>query len=80
MNNNEVVYLKYPLAKSLVDCLQFIGCPFLHKYIKNEDSIVSNGEDGPDGYTCITTNYTTILENNWMDDLKYKCVKTEYHK
>lgn len=28
---------------------------------------------------CITTNYRTIIENNWLDDLKYLCEPTEYH-
>ena len=29
---------------------------------------------------CITTNYRTIIENNWLDDLKYLCEPTEYHE
>ena len=29
---------------------------------------------------CITTNYRTIIENNWLDDLKYICEPTEYHE
>lgn len=28
---------------------------------------------------CITTNYRHIIENNWLDDLKYLCEPTEYH-
>lgn len=28
----------------------------------------------------ITTNYRTIIENNWLDDLKYLCEPTEYHE
>lgn len=80
MNNNEVVYLKYPIDDCLIEMCQFIGSPFLHKYTKNDGSIVSDGEYGPDGYTCVTTNYSTIVENNWLDDLKYECEKTEYHK
>ena len=27
----------------------------------------------------ITTNYRTLIENNWLDDLKYLCEPTEYH-
>ena len=27
----------------------------------------------------ITTNYRVLVENNWLDDLKYLCKPTEYH-
>ena len=27
----------------------------------------------------ITTNYRVLVENNWLDDLKYLCEPTEYH-
>lgn len=29
---------------------------------------------------AITTNYRTLIENNWLDDLKYICEPTEYHE
>ncbi|MGM9533556.1 FAD-dependent thymidylate synthase [Intestinibacter sp.] len=28
----------------------------------------------------VTTNYRVLLQNNWLDDLKYLCEPTEYHK
>lgn len=28
----------------------------------------------------ITTNYRVLVENNWLNDLKYLCEPTEYHK
>lgn len=28
----------------------------------------------------ITTNYRVLVENNWLEDLKYLCEPTEYHK
>lgn len=27
----------------------------------------------------ISTNYRTLVENNWLDDLQYLCEPTEYH-
>lgn len=30
--------------------------------------------------TYISTNYRHIIENNWLDDLKYLCEPTEYHE
>ena len=29
---------------------------------------------------AITTNYRVLVENDWLDDLKYLCEPTEYHK
>ena len=28
---------------------------------------------------CISSNYRVLIENNWLDDLKYLCEPTEYH-
>ena len=33
-----------------------------------------------EGYTYITTNYRVLVENGWLDDLKYLCEPTEYHE
>ena len=32
-----------------------------------------------DDMAFITTNYRVLVENNWLDDLKYLCEPTEYH-
>jgi thymidylate synthase (FAD) len=37
-------------------------------------------EDGIIWKWYITTNFRAIIENNWLDDLKYLCQPTEYHK
>ena len=31
------------------------------------------------GYWYITTNYRVLVENGWLDDLKYLCEPTQYH-
>lgn len=31
-------------------------------------------------YAYVTLNYRHIIENNWLDDLKYLCEPTEYHE
>lgn len=33
-----------------------------------------------DKYAYVTLNYRHIVENNWLDDLKYLCEPTEYHE
>lgn len=39
---------------------------------------IEGTNDTLDGY-YITTNYRVLVENNWLDDLKYLCEPTEYH-
>lgn len=47
------------------------------RYEENKYSILNN----PYGYSCyITTNYRVLIENNWLDDLKYQCEPTEFHE
>lgn len=46
------------------------------KYESNKYSKVSY--EG--GIVYITTNYRVLVENNWLDDLKYICKPTEYHE
>jgi thymidylate synthase (FAD) len=48
---------------------------YTNKYSKfnYEDSIQESG-------FYITTNYRVLVENNWLDDLKYLCEPTEYHE
>ena len=47
----------------------------IDKYSSNEYSkcIVFPNE------VCISSNYRVLVENNWLDDLKYLCGPTEYH-
>ena len=33
-----------------------------------------------DDYIYVTTNYRHIVENGWLDDLKYLCEPTEFHE
>lgn len=34
----------------------------------------------PDGSVAVTSNFRVLVENNWLDDLKYLCEPTEYHE
>ena len=47
----------------------------IDKYSSNEYSkcIIFPNE------ACISSNYRVLVENNWLDDLKYLCEPTEYH-
>lgn len=50
------------------------------KYSENKYSIVHT--DGKMDFQGIyvTTNLRVLVENNWLDDLKYLCEPTEYHE
>lgn len=74
MLEHGTVYLKISIPKkawfkSVVD-----------KYYGNPHSKVNNTFDDYDYHYFITTNYRVLVENGWLDDLKYMCVPTEYHE
>lgn len=54
-----------------------------HYYFKYKDNpyskLVDKSVDGIDIH-YITTNYRTLTENGWLDDLKYICEPTEFHE
>ena len=60
----------------------------IDKYKSNKYSVVKEGTEvynchGDILYgscKCITTNYRVLVENGWLDDLKYICEPTEYHE
>ena len=50
------------------------------KYLNNPyTKAVPNNKYAPEEY-FITTNYRHIVENGWLDDLKYLCKPTEFHE
>ena len=55
----------------------------LSEYLYNPYSIgieVCNADDSRKGYCYVTTNLRVLVENDWLYDLKYLCVPTEFHK
>ena len=53
----------------------------VNKYTKNSYSKVVERYAGLGGYVVyITTNLRVLVENGWLDDLKYICEPTEYHE
>lgn len=47
-----------------------------YEYSTNKYSAVNVDEDA----VYVTTNFRVLVENNWLDDLKYLCEPTEYHE
>lgn len=60
----------------------FAGGLHLNNYKKSPYSrvnIIHNFMTGTD-HIYITTNYRVLVENDWLDDLKYICEPTEFHE
>lgn len=68
------IYLQF---KSIVHCFGK-GYQGGLKYLSNPYSKVVLFEKETTQY--VTTNYRVLIENNWLDDLKYICEPTEYHE
>lgn len=66
MLEHGTVYLKIPFS------------PSTNKYSNNPYS--KNIIVGLEPVCYITTNYRVLVENGWLDDLKYLCEPTEYHE
>lgn len=74
------VYLRYDF-KAKEDSNR-IAYRLWSKYNENKysESVQAQPIPGvPNGFVAITTNYRVLVENNWLDDLKYLCEPTEYH-
>lgn len=51
------------------------------KYYQNPYSKVNHHSTGyNEGFIDVTTNYRVLVENGWLDDLKYLCEPTEHHE
>lgn len=73
MLEHGTVYLTIPY-----DPLSSVSGPE-RKYRINKYSKVTSDETFTHGVAYITTNLRVLVENNWMDDLKYLSTSTEYH-
>lgn len=73
MLEHGTVYLTIPY-----DPLSSVSGPE-RKYRINKYSKVTSDETFTHGVAYITTNLRVLVENNWMDDLKYLSTPTEYH-
>lgn len=74
MLEHGTVYLDIPYEHSAIH----IGLGEISKYYNNPYSKVTLEPEPEIGH--ITTNYRVLVENGWLDDLKYLCEPTEYHE
>lgn len=75
------VYLKYEseLVRGIQDCDAKFNKYKNNKFsVYNTSRIERNNNVLVGGY--VTTNLRVLVENDWIDDLKYLCEPTEYHE
>ena len=74
MNPEEIIYLQIPFLEEFNDITD--------KYV-NEVNCLYTCDDMLNAkyltHYLITIKYKTLLDNNWTDDLKYQCEKTDKH-
>lgn len=82
MLEHGTVYLAIPYDYVDVSCrLEIpIVSDVVEKYKRNPYTKWHMRDDGFSRLAFITTNYRTLVENNWLDDLKYLCEPTEFHE
>ena len=81
MLEHGTVYLRYDFEAK--EDSNKIAYRLWSKYNENKysESVQAQPISGvPNGFVAITTNYRVLVENNWLDDLKYLCEPTEYHE
>ena len=61
--------LEIPIVSDVVE--KYKGSPYAKWHLR---------DDGFSQLAFITTNYRVLVENGWLDDLKYLCEPTEYHE
>lgn len=86
MVEHGTVYLKYSIT--LEGSMNMANKYHFNKYstvtIGNEPLCGGEPQEYKDKfnghtYAYITTNYRVLLQNDWLDDLKYQCEPTEHH-
>lgn len=75
------VYLKISHTSPVADINYMNSMNSIMRYKRNKYSKVTDKtEDHFHHDVYITTNYRVLIENEWLDDLKYLCEPTEYHE
>ena len=71
----ELYYVEYETIEETANVLS--------KYLYNSYSTVKevwHADESRKGCCYVTTNLRVLVENGWMDDLRYLCEPTEYHE
>ena len=81
MLEHGTVYLYVEYTSPFADKDYMLHSGINYKYSKNKYSKVNHKSIDNYKTECyITTNLRVLIENDWMDDLKYLCEPTEFHE
>jgi thymidylate synthase (FAD) len=74
------VYLKFSIVESYDKPVRYLDNPY--SYYKEVCLGKTSCQGGTEYYfdVYVTTNYRVLLQNGWLDDLKYQCGPTEHHE
>lgn len=75
------IYLHFKYNSPIND-INYLEYTKIERFYRNNpySKVVNRTEDHFNHDIYITSNYRTLVENNRLDDLKYLCEPTEYHK
>ena len=79
LNMKHLATCEFGTVYLYIDCHSPNFITILNKYIGNEYSECIVDAEFPSGNAYISTNYRVLVENNWLDDLKYLREPTKYH-
>ena len=79
LNMKHLATCEFGTVYLYIDCHSPNFITILNKYICNKYSECIVDAEFPSGNAYISTNYRVLVENNWLDDLKYLREPTKYH-
>jgi thymidylate synthase (FAD) len=79
LNMKHLATCEFGTVYLYIDCYSPNFITILNKYICNNYSECIVDAEFPSGNAYISTNYRVLVENNWLDDLKYLREPTKYH-
>ena len=81
INSKHYAMLEFGTVYLKIEDISSYIIPLYAKYEKNKYSITKLPRCNEFRATCfVTTNLRVLVENGWLDDLKYICEPTEYHE
>ena len=81
INSKHYAMLEFGTVYLKIEDISSYIIPLYAKYEKNKYSITKLPCCNEFRATCfVTTNLRVLVENGWLDDLKYICEPTEYHE
>ena len=86
VNRGHTAMVEHGTVYLRVECYKSdITTPVVGRYVRNKYSDVTdkygrlNDAGNFESEAYITTNYRVLLQNDWLDDLKYQCEPSEHH-